>query len=105
MGSEMCIRDRLITSKGMINIRNAKYKNDDSPIDENSDSKVCKSYSKAYLHHLDKCKEILASQLNTIHNLHFYQKLMTGLRDAIEQGRLASFANEFLSSQGEEEIH
>ena len=95
----------LFTSRGVLRLRNARYREDTKPIDEECECYTCQNFSLAYLHHLDKCKEILASQLNTIHNLHFYQKLMTGLRDAIEQGRLASFAREFLSSQGEEEIH
>ena len=95
----------LFTSRGVLRLRNARYREDTKPIDEECECYTCQNFSRAYLHHLDKCKEILASQLNTIHNLHFYQKLMTGLRDAIEQGRLASFAREILSSQGEGEIH
>jgi queuine tRNA-ribosyltransferase len=52
------------------------------------------------LHHLDKCKEILGSQLNTIHNLHYYQVLMAGLRRAIEQGKLSAFVDEFYAKRG-----
>jgi len=57
------------------------------------------AYRRAYLHHLDKCNEILGSQLNTIHNLYFYQHHMSAIREAIEQGRLASFAEEFYARQ------
>jgi queuine tRNA-ribosyltransferase len=54
------------------------------------------------LHHLDKCKEILGAQLNTIHNLHYYQELMAGLRNAIEQGKLSDFVDEFYRRRGQE---
>ena len=89
----------LFTSNGLLRLRNARYRDDTRPLDEKCGCYTCQNFSRAYLHHLDKCKEILASQLNTIHNLHFYQQLMSGLRDAIEQGRLASFVKDFLASQ------
>ena len=89
----------LYTSDGLLRLRNARYRDDTRPLDEKCGCYTCQNFSRAYLHHLDKCKEILASQLNTIHNLHFYQQLMSGLRDAIEQGRLASFVKDFLASQ------
>ncbi len=85
----------LFVNTGVIKIRNASHKTDISPLDDTCDCYTCKNYSRAYLHHLDKCKEILGSQLNTLHNLHFYQKVMQGLRDAIEQGRLDTFVKEF----------
>lgn len=85
----------LFVSTGVIKIRNASHKTDTRPLDENCDCYTCKNYSRAYLHHLDKCKEILGSQLNTLHNLHFYQKVMQGLREAIEQGKLDAFVEEF----------
>ncbi|HAQ49090.1 MAG TPA: tRNA guanosine(34) transglycosylase Tgt, partial [Glaciecola sp.] len=56
---------------------------------------TCKNYSRSYLHHLDKCNEILGARLNTIHNLRYYQIVMQGLRDAIEQGQLDEFVTEF----------
>ena len=59
----------------------------------------CNNFSRAYLHHLDKCNEILGSQLNTIHNLHFYQQHMAGIRAAIEQGELEQFATRFYDEQ------
>ena len=93
----------LFTSNGLLRLRNARYRDDTKPLDEKCGCYTCQNFSRAYLHHLDKCKEILASQLNTIHNLHFYQQLMSGLRVAIEQSRLASFVNNFLASQEVEE--
>jgi len=85
----------LFVTDGVIKIRNARHKTDTGPLDPECDCYTCKNYSRAYLHHLDKCKEILGSQLNTLHNLHFYQRVMKGLRDAIEQGKLDDFVKEF----------
>lgn len=89
----------LFTSQGLLRLRNSRYRNDTGPLDPACSCYTCQNFSRAYLHHLDKCREILGSQLNTIHNLHFYQDLMAGLRSAIEQGRLSAFANQFLSAQ------
>ncbi len=82
----------LFTSVGVVRIRNSGYKSDKSPLDPNCDCYTCQHYSRAYLHHLDKCKEILGARLNTIHNLRYYQKLMFDLRTAIEQGKLSTFS-------------
>ncbi len=89
----------LFTSHGLLRLRNTRYRRDTSPLDEKCSCYTCQKFSRAYLHHLDKCKEILGSQLNTIHNLHFYQQLMRGLREAIEQGRLSAFASQFQRDQ------
>ncbi len=88
----------LYTSIGEIKIRNSKYKNDYNPLDNDCNCYTCSNFSKSYLHHLDKTKEILGSTLNTIHNLHFYQNLMRDLRLAIETGTLQTFLNEFRST-------
>ncbi|WP_077287175.1 tRNA guanosine(34) transglycosylase Tgt [Cognaticolwellia aestuarii] len=85
----------LFVTNGVIKIRNARHKTDTGPLDAECDCYTCKNYSRAYLHHLDKCNEILGSQLNTLHNLRFYQRVMKGLRDAIEQGKLDEFVAEF----------
>jgi queuine tRNA-ribosyltransferase len=85
----------LFVNTGVVKIRNAANKTDTGPLDPSCDCYTCKNYSRAYLHHLDKCREILGSQLNTLHNLHFYQKVMQGLRDAIEQGKLDDFVADF----------
>lgn len=89
----------LFTSQGLLKLRNSRYRDDTGPIDENCSCYTCAHFSRAYLHHLDKCKEILGSQLNTIHNLHYYQSLMAALREAIEQGRLSAFVARFSADQ------
>lgn len=89
----------LFTSTGVIKIRNATHRHNDQPLDANCDCYTCQNFSRAYLHHLDKCKEILGAQLNTIHNLRFYQNHMAGIRKAIEEKRLPAFAQEFYDSQ------
>jgi queuine tRNA-ribosyltransferase len=68
-------------------------------LDAKCDCYTCQNFSRAYLHHLDKCKEILGAQLNTIHNLRYYQNHMTAIRQAIEEGRLGQFAEEFYREQ------
>jgi queuine tRNA-ribosyltransferase len=85
----------LFVKGGVIKIRNSQYKNDTSPLDSTCDCYTCSNYSKAYLHHLDKCQELLGSRLNSIHNLAHYQKLMQNLRNAIETGKLPEFVKEF----------
>ena len=87
----------LFTSGGVINIRNAVHERDTGPVDSECDCYTCRNYSRAYLRHLDRCKEILGSRLNTIHNLAFYLGLMRRLREAIEAGRLTAFCTEFLA--------
>ena len=88
----------LYTSNVEIKIINSKHKNDFDPLDDSCSCYTCSNFTKSYLHHLDKTKEILGSTLNTIHNLHFYQKLMRDLRLAIETGTLQTFLNEFRST-------
>ena len=90
----------IFTSRGQLKLRNAKHKTSTLPLDENCDCYTCSNFSRAYLHHLDKCNEILGSQLNTIHNLHYYQAHMAGIRAAIEQGGLDDFATQFYEEQG-----
>lgn len=90
----------LFTSVGVVKIRNAANKTDTRPLDETCECYTCQNFSRAYLHHLDKCKEILGAQLNTIHNLHYYQVLMAGLRQAIEQGKLSDFVDDFYHKRG-----
>ena len=85
----------LFTSEGVIKLRNAQYRNDLRPLDPQCTCYTCTHFTRAYLHHLQKINEILGAQLNTLHNLHFYQQLMRGLRAAIAAGTLASFAAGF----------
>ncbi len=89
----------LFTSEGVIKIRNAKYKQDTSPLDPNCSCSTCTNYSKSYLHHLQKTNEILGSRLNTFHNLFYYQDLMRSIRVAIKDNVFESFRKNFLSSQ------
>ncbi|MEO0700294.1 MAG: tRNA-guanine transglycosylase, partial [Pseudomonadota bacterium] len=78
-----------------INLRNAKFAEDQEPIDPASDCAASRDYSKAYLHHLVKSSEMLGAMLVTEHNLAFYQALMKAMRDAIDERRFAAFAAEF----------
>ncbi|MGB0219144.1 MAG: tRNA guanosine(34) transglycosylase Tgt [Sinimarinibacterium flocculans] len=87
----------LFTSEGVIKIRNAVHREDPRPLDPACDCPTCTNYSRAYLHHLDRCNEILGSRLNTIHNLHYYQNHMRRIREAIEQNRFEAFAEAFLA--------
>lgn len=91
----------LFTSTGVIKIRNAVHRGDTAPLDENCDCYTCQNFSRGYLHHLDKCGEILGAQLNTIHNLRYYQNLMSGMRDAIENDCLDQFVDDFYQQQGQ----
>ena len=90
----------LYTSEGIVKIRNSKYQNDTRPIDENCQCYTCRNYSRAYLRHLDKCREILSSRLNTIHNLYYYQQLMREIRQAIEEDRFDIYVNDFYAKRG-----
>jgi len=92
----------LFTIEGVVKIRNAKHRHDTGPLDPHCDCYTCTNFSRSYLHHLDKCGEILGSQLNTIHNLHHYQHIMSELRDAIEHHRLDEYIAEFYARQGKE---
>jgi len=89
----------LFTTTGRINIKNAGYAEDRSPIDEECACYVCKNYSRAYLRHLYRAGEILASRLNTWHNLHYYLSLMTGARKAIAEDRFTQFRREFYAKK------
>jgi queuine tRNA-ribosyltransferase len=90
----------LFTHFGVLKIRNAENRTHTGPIDERCECYTCKHYSRSYLHHLDKCNEILAATLNSIHNLHYYQNLMFRLRNSIESGTLQDFVAEFYSDRG-----
>ncbi len=90
----------IFTSEGVIRIKNAQYKDDIKPLDEECSCYTCKNYSRAYLHHLIKCNEILGARLATIANLHYYQSLMAGLREAIELGELEQFVTTFYQKRG-----
>ena len=88
----------LFTSRGVLKIRNARYEEDTGPIDPECTCEACTHYSRAYIRHLEKCNEILGARLMTLHNLHFYQVLMQGLREAIAEDRLNAFVAAYLEN-------
>jgi len=81
----------LFTRNGTVKLRNSRYRSDLGPVDAACSCYTCSHFSRAYLHHLQRVNEMLGSRLNTIHNLHYFQEVMTGLRQAIDHGRLAEF--------------
>ncbi len=90
----------LFTDEGVLKIRNAIHKRSEEPLEAGCDCYTCRNFSRAYLHHLDKCNEMLGSMLNTIHNLRYYQRVMAGLRAVIEQGKLEHFVSGFYAKRG-----
>jgi queuine tRNA-ribosyltransferase len=89
----------LFTRRGEIRIRNARWKMDSAPIDDECTCHTCTHFSRAYVHHLIRANEILGARLATIHNLHYYHRLMAGMRAAIEAGRFADFTAAFHATQ------
>ncbi|RID91514.1 tRNA guanosine(34) transglycosylase Tgt [Gemmobacter lutimaris] len=92
------------TRRGQVNIKNARHQDDPRPLDENCTCPACRSYSRAYLHHVFRAGEMISGMLLTWHNLHYYQELMQGLRDAIAEGRLAAFVADFHAQRGAGDI-
>ena len=90
-----------LTSKGKIVVRNAAYREDFTPLDENCDCYCCRNYTKAYLRHLINAGEMLSSMLLSLHNITFLNRLMRGMRNAILQGGLREFCEEFYAKYGE----
>ena len=93
-----------LTRRGAVNIKNARHQDDPRPLDEECHCPACRSYSRAYLHHVFKAGEIISSMLLTWHNLHYYQELMQGLREAIGAGRLAAFVAAFHEKRAEGDV-
>jgi queuine tRNA-ribosyltransferase len=92
---------QLFTSEGPLNIRNSRFQSDLGPIDAGCECYACRHYSRAYLRHLQQCNEILGARLATIHNLHYYLRLMARMRAAIEAGSLGGLAAEIAASAAE----
>jgi len=92
------------TRRGTVNIKNARHKDDDRPLDEGCSCPACSLYGRAYLHHLFKADEVQGLMLLTWHNLQYYQDLMAGIRGAIETGSFASFATQFEADQARGDI-
>ena len=78
----------LYTSQGVVKLRNARYREDLGPLDPECDCHTCRNFTRAYLHHLQRVNEMLGAELNTLHNLHYYQRLMARIRSAIRSGTL-----------------
>ena len=95
MPSRNARHGQLFTKKGVININNAKYARDDSPIDNSCTCSTCRNYSRSYVRHLFKSNEILAMRLAVIHNLHFYNNLMEEIRFNLENGSFTDYKNEY----------
>jgi queuine tRNA-ribosyltransferase len=89
----------LFTRFGDVKIRNARYKDDTGPLDPSCGCETCRSYTRAYLHHLQRTNEILGARLNTLHNLHYYQTLMREMRDAIAGKRFSAFKAKFAADR------
>jgi queuine tRNA-ribosyltransferase len=85
----------LFTRFGDLRLRNARYKTDERPVDETCACPTCANFSRAYLHHLDRCNEMLGPMLASIHNLHYYVNLMREVREALDAGAFAAFAAKF----------
>ncbi|SLM29308.1 tRNA-guanine transglycosylase [Desulfamplus magnetovallimortis] len=97
MPSRNARNGQLFTSGGTLNISNAAFKMDEAPVDESCNCYTCRNYSRAYLRHLYKSRELLAYRLNTIHNLHYYLTLMANIRQAVAQGSFNLFKKSFYS--------
>ncbi|PIE06934.1 MAG: tRNA guanosine(34) transglycosylase Tgt [Rhodobacterales bacterium] len=92
------------TRRGQVNIKNARHADDPRPLDEHCTCPACRNYSRAYLHHVFRAREIISSMLLTWHNLHYYQELMSGMREAIATGRFAAFEAGFHRARAEGDI-
>jgi queuine tRNA-ribosyltransferase len=93
-----------LTRRGPVNLRNARHRDDARPLDENCTCPCCSNYSRGYLHHVHRAGEIISSMLLTWHNLHYYQELMQGLRDAVATGTLDAFVTEFHATRAAGDI-
>ncbi|NBR53138.1 MAG: tRNA guanosine(34) transglycosylase Tgt [Rhodobacteraceae bacterium] len=92
------------TRRGQVNIKNARHQDDPRPLDEHCTCPACRNYSRAYLHHVMRAGEMISGMLLTWHNLHYYQELMQGMRDAIARGQFAAFEAAFHAQRAEGDI-
>ena len=95
---------QVFTRRGVLNIKNARHQDDPRPLDEHCTCPACRNYSRAYLHHTFRAKEIIQSMLLTWHNLHYYQDLMQGMCDAIAAGTFAEWEADFHAKRAEGDI-
>ena len=96
MPSRNARHGHLFTKSGIINLNNNKYESDLSPIDTECDCPVCRKFSRAYIRHLFKAKEMLAMRLCVCHNLYFYNNLMQEIRDALDNDTFAEYKNKYV---------
>ena len=92
------------TRRGQVNIKNARHQDDPRPLDERCTCPACRNYSRAYLHHVFRAGEMISGMLLTWHNLHYYQEIMQGMRDAIAEGRFAAWEAAFHAQRAEGDI-
>ena len=92
------------TKYGPVNIKNARHREDNRPLEADCDCPLCRNFNRAYIHHLQKCNEILAVMLLTWHNIRYYQRLMQGLRNAIATDTLSEFCDDFYANQAKGDI-
>ena len=95
---------QVFTRHGVLNIKNARHQDDPRPLDEACTCPACRSYSRAYLHHVFRSQEIISSMLLTWHNLHYYQQIMSGMRDAIAAGRFDDWQSDFHAERAQGDI-
>ncbi|MBM1309701.1 tRNA guanosine(34) transglycosylase Tgt [Sulfitobacter mediterraneus] len=95
---------QVFTRHGVLNIKNARHQDDPRPLDENCSCPACQNYSRAYLHHVFRSQEIISSMLLTWHNLHYYQDIMSGMREAIASGTFAAWQSDFHSGRAQGDI-
>ena len=92
------------TRRGQVNIKNARHADDPRPLDADCTCPACRNYSRAYLHHVFRAQEMISGMLLTWHNLHYFQHIMQGMRDAIEQGQFAQWERDFHALRAEGDI-
>ena len=95
---------QVFTRRGVVNIKNARHREDPRPLDEACTCPACRGYSRAYLHHVFRANEIISAMLLTWHNLHYFQDLMAGMRAAIAEGRFAAWEAEFHARRAQGDI-
>ena len=95
---------QIFTRRGVLNIKNARHADDPRPLDEHCTCPACSNYSRAYLHHVFRAQEMISGMLLTWHNLHYFQDIMQGMRDAIAAGRFAAWETEFHSTRAQGDI-
>jgi queuine tRNA-ribosyltransferase len=95
---------QVFTRHGVLNIKNARHQDDPRPLDENCSCPACRNYSRAYLHHVFRSQEIISSMLLTWHNLHYYQDIMSGMREAIASGTFAAWQSDFHAGRAQGDI-